>query len=155
MRKTIRSRGPVVHEDWLNLSNIAQVEVTSEDPDYPIDTALDSTNDISSPGWRAAVSGEQRITLVFDTPQPIRRIKISFQERRVARTQEFRLRWSRSGDGWQEIVRQQWNFSPESSPSEIEDYRVDLREVRMMELVIIPDISGGESPASLSALRLQ
>jgi hypothetical protein len=155
MRKAILPREMVGTENWLNLSAIAQVEVTSEDPAFPIEAAIGPPNEITSAGWRAAESGEQHIKLVFDTPQQIRRIIISFQETRCVRTQQFMLRWSPDGNAWHEIVRQQWNFSPESSPNEVEDYRVELVEVLVLELVIIPNISGGDSRASLAALRIQ
>jgi hypothetical protein len=45
--------------------------------------------------------------------------------------------------GLHEIVRQQWNFSPEGATAEREDYRVALTEVTILELSIIPDITGG------------
>ncbi|SRR6266700_2667961 len=52
-----------------------------------------------------------------------------------SRTQEFVLRL-RSGDGsFQEIVRQQWNFSPNGSVREIENYAVELCDVRVLEIV--------------------
>src|SRR5690349_11902676 len=43
-------------EGWLDLDRIATVEVTSEDPDFPIDQALGSND---GPGWRALGGGEQ------------------------------------------------------------------------------------------------
>jgi hypothetical protein len=65
------------------------------------------------------------------------------------------MRWS--GDGgrsFREIVRQQWNFSPPNTISEVEDYVVDLSDVRVLELIIVPDISRGAARASLRSLRL-
>jgi hypothetical protein len=65
------------------------------------------------------------------------------------------MRWSAdNGQSFKEIVRQQWNFSPPSTTSEIEDYQFELQAVTVLELSIIPDISGGHSPASLARLRL-
>jgi len=40
------------------------------------------------------------------------------------------------------------------SAEEVEEYRVDLPGVVELELVVTPDISGGESPASLAELRV-
>jgi hypothetical protein len=51
-------------------------------------------------------------------------------------------------------VRQQWNFSPPQTAREIEDYQVDLASVKVLELVIVPDIGGGNTYASLENLRL-
>ena len=41
-------------EDWLNLEEMAQVEVSSEDPQYPIELAFKHAG---SPGWRANQPG--------------------------------------------------------------------------------------------------
>jgi hypothetical protein len=54
----------------------------------------------------------------------------------------------------QEIVRQQWNFSPPHITTEVEDYRVDLSGVAVLELTIIPDIAGGVARASLNSLAI-
>jgi hypothetical protein len=70
-------------------------------------------------------------------------------------TQEFLLRWSPDdGRSFREIVRQQWNFSPPDTIREVEEYRVDLSHVGILELVIVPDINGGVARASLTSLRL-
>ena len=99
--------------------------------------------------------GNQTIRLIFDKPQRIECIKLLFEEIETERTQEFVLRWS--GDGgisFQEIVRQQWHFSPPTTTHEIEEYRVELSDVTVLELVIVPDISRGSARASLKRLRL-
>lgn len=60
------------------------------------------------------------------------------------RTQEFVLRWSPDGGrSFREIMRQQWNFSPPNSIREVEEYHVELSNVTVLELVIVPDISRG------------
>jgi len=106
-------------------------------------------------GWRAADSGAQTIRLSFDKPQRLTRILLVFEETDTERTQEFVLRWS--GDGgrsFREIVRQQWNFSPPNTTREIEEYPVQLSDVTVLELVIVPDISRGTACASLKSLRV-
>jgi hypothetical protein len=55
---------------------------------------------------------------------------------------------------FREIVRQQWNFSSPGGVREIEDYAVDLVDVGVLELIIVPDRSGGEARASLVKMRL-
>lgn len=138
--------------DWLDLEQLAEVEVSSEDPAHPIDAALAAGG---TSGWRAAGPGKQTIRLIFDSPQRLRRIRLVFDEAEWARTQEYVLRWS--GDGGQsfrEIVRQQWNFSPGGATSQREDHQVELTGVTVLELVITPDTSGGAAPASLTQLRL-
>src|SRR5215469_14193015 len=75
----------------LDLSTTALVEVTSEDKDYPIESALVPGD---SKGWRASEPGTHTIRLIFDRPQPIKCISLVFHEKETSRTQEFVLRWS-------------------------------------------------------------
>ena len=139
-------------EDWLDLDRLAEVEITSEDAAHPIESALLPGR---SSGWRAAEPGEQTIRLLFAHPQRLRRIWLEFVEPDTERTQEFVLRWSQDGvQSFREIVRQQWNFSPQGTTRETEDYHVDLLRVTVLELSIIPDISGRNAHASLEQLRL-
>jgi hypothetical protein len=44
--------------------------------------------------------------------------------------------------------------APQGATRETEDHRVDLSRVTVLELSIIPDISGGNAHASLAQLRL-
>ena len=78
-------------ESWLNLDGAAVVEVTSEEKDYPVESALVSGQ---TRGWRADEAGAQTIRLVFDESQTLKRIALVFEENEIERTQEFVLRWS-------------------------------------------------------------
>jgi hypothetical protein len=136
----------------MDLEPIASVEVSSEEKNYPIESALLLGK--SGP-WRAANSGMQLIRLVFDEPLKIKRIFLAFEDAANARTQEFVLRWSSDTNSpFREIVRQQWNFSAPDSVRETEQYSVELSGVKVLELMIAPDKSGGEVRASLLSLRL-
>lgn len=136
----------------LDLERLAQVEVTSESAEYPIESALIPNR---GPGWRAGKPGEQTIRLIFDHPLRLGRILLRFNEEEQARTQEFVLRWLPEGqETFREIVRQQYTFSPAGTKQEIEDYRVDLNAVAALELDIIPNISGGPAYASLAEMSL-
>ncbi|MFZ3045217.1 MAG: hypothetical protein WA151_04835 [Desulfatirhabdiaceae bacterium] len=138
--------------DWLNVEELSDVEITSEDANYPIESALLTGR---TSGWRASAPGEQTIRLLFVHPQHLRRIRLHFVEIHTERTQEYVLRWSPdNGQTFREIVRQQWNFSPHGATSEMEDHQVELSDVTVLELRIIPDISGGNAIASLAQLRL-
>jgi hypothetical protein len=118
-------------EGWLNLDNLASVEVTSEDVDSQIESAL---LEGENPGWRAAEPGSQAIRLIFDRPQRLRRIWLAFEDAEDSRTQEFVLRWSPdAGQSFHEIVRQQWNFSAPAGLREVEDYAVDLFDVTVLD----------------------
>jgi len=136
-------------QDWLDLDRLARVEVTSEDVDRPIESAL-----ADGPGWRATEPGEQTIRFVFDLPQRLRRIRLLYREEEQERTQEFVLRWSSDGRTFREILRQQYHFSPPGTIAETEDYEVDLDGVTVFELSIVPSASGGSARASLAQLRL-
>jgi hypothetical protein len=136
----------------LDVANLGMVEITSEDQVYPIECALKLGE---TRGWRAAEPGPQVIRLLFDHPQKLKRIWLVFEETESQRTQEFVLSWSPDqGRSFREIVRQQWNFSPPGTIRETEDYTVELPDVTVLELKILPDQSGGEARASLASLRL-
>jgi hypothetical protein len=148
--RTVAKPGPGPR--WMDLGQIATVEVSSEDPRFPIESVFNSS---SGPGWRASQKGEQQIRLIFDQAVAVHRIQLHFLEPTRDRLQEFTVRWS-AADGGQpkEIVRQQWNFSPAGSTSEIEDYEVDLDGVSALELVIRPDLTHNDALATLAAWRV-
>ncbi|MGH9621023.1 MAG: carbohydrate-binding protein [Bryobacteraceae bacterium] len=140
-------------QGWLDLEQIATVEVTSEDPKFPIESAFDRRG---GPGWRASQKGEQQIRIIFDEPMSLHHIQLRFHEAECQRTQEFTLRWSSAAGGpANEIVRQQWNFSPTGSTTEIEDYAIDLSAVSVLELTIRPDLGHRERVATLTAWHLR
>src|ERR1700747_958657 len=154
MRKSliapISQADPASDQVWLDIDRIASVEVTSEQSGYPIESALRG----KGRGWRAANPGTQIVRMIFDQPQTLRRIWLVFEDSENARTQEFVLRWSRDQSSFREIVRQPWNFSPGGSVQENEDYTVHLPEVGTLELIIVPDKSGGDVRASLRSFRV-
>ncbi len=149
---SVSTAGSEPHSNWIDLGQIATVEVTSEDPNFPIESVFTAGE---GSGWRAGQKGEQQIRLIFDQPLPVRRIQLHFVEPSHTRLQEFTVRWS-AADGGQtkEIVRQQWNFSPEGSTTEVEDYQVDLEGVSTLELTIRPDMSHNQALATLARWRV-
>ena len=139
-------------DDWLPLEELAEVQVTSEDAAHPIEAAL-----VSGQGsfWRAGAPGQQTIRLLFTRPQNVKRILLKFVERDSERTQEYVVRWSADrGLSFRDVVRQQWNFSPGGSTVEVEDHRVELAGVTILELNITPDTTRRSAIASLHELRL-
>jgi hypothetical protein len=113
---SVRQTPPIPDNEWLELEQLAQVELTPEDAKHPIEFALLPG---SESGWRAASPGEQFIRLIFDQPQRLRRIWLLFIEPEIAPAQEFVLRWSSDGGrSFREILRQQWNFSPPEAYSD-------------------------------------
>ncbi len=146
--------------DFLDLESLAQVEISSECLEYPIESALlpDALRvnaNLSETGWQAASPGEQTIRIVFDQPRTIEHIVLMFDEQQHSRTQEFVLLWLMDKeDGYREILRQQYHFSPPDTTHEIEHYEVELKQLKALELRITPDIGGGDTCAKLKKLRL-
>ena len=136
MSQDVKKKAPESGE-WLDIEKIATAEISSEDPGFPIDDALTG---METAGWRAAGTGPQRIRLLFDEPQNLRRIQLHFIDSKSERSQEFWL-LALVGDDLREVARQQWNFSPHGSTEEIEDYTVKLSGITTLELT---DRSGQE-----------
>ena len=150
IRKKVTGKRERPEEEWLDLSQCAAFEVTSEEPDSPLENALSA----DAKKWSAATPGEQIIRITFDEPQNISKIFLLFEETGNARSQEFALAWQRTGKAeWQEFVRQQFNFSPPGTTIEKEDFKVSLERATGLQLLIIPERSGG-GHASLSQLRI-
>ncbi|MDQ6992553.1 MAG: hypothetical protein Q9M31_03705 [Mariprofundus sp.] len=150
MRKRIvgqnRKNNSAQTHQWLHIETIAEAELTSEATEFPIESALLVDSDSY---WQAAESGEQSITLVFDEPQQLECIRLLFQREQML-TQEFLLCWSADhGKTYQDIARQQFNFSSPNATEELEEYHVNLKGVTALKLSIIPDISGGDAHATL------
>jgi hypothetical protein len=77
-----------LNEGWLDLDRKAVIEVTSEQKEYPVESALVAGE---MRGWRAAESGTQTIRLIFDEPQRLARISLVFEETQIERTPRVRL----------------------------------------------------------------
>jgi hypothetical protein len=156
MRKRIVGERPETIDKldgWMNLEDLATVEVTSEIPEFPIEGAVTLNGQA---GWRAAEPGVQIIRLLFDDPVSLQHIQLRFDEPDRERMQEFTLRWSSAREGAaRDIVRQQWNFNPAGSTVEVEEYAVNLKEVSVVELEVDPDVGRGIAPATLTSWRLR
>jgi hypothetical protein len=154
MKKRMIAAAPPVspaEAEWLRLEELAEVEITSEDPNYPIEGALGTA---AAAGWKAAAPGEQTIRLIFNQPQVLKMVRLVFEEGERERRQEFVLSATTPGGLSRELVRQQFNFSPAGATREQETYHVDLPAVAMLELTLTPDVGGGDARASLQQLRV-
>ena len=128
MRKRIAAPVTTAEQEqgWLKLTDIATVEVASEEASFPIEAVF--TGD-GAHGWRASAPGPQLIRILFDEPVSVSRIRLRFEEQALQRTQEFTLSWCPAAGGCKEIVRQQFNFSPAGATTELEEYSVNLDDV--------------------------
>lgn len=138
-------------DTWLDIEDLAAVEISSEHPAHPFESAL---NGGKGEGWRAAQPGPQVIRLKFDKPTAIRRIRLEFREPAVERSQEFRLTCTSTTGQKREIARQQWNFSPNGSTVEVEDYSVNLTSCGELELEIDPGRHDQNAVASLQSIAV-
>jgi hypothetical protein len=136
---------------WLDLERVAAAELSSEDPQHPFEQALRTD---TMDGWRASAPGPQRIRLLFDSPQSVRRIHLQFREERVNRSQEIALFATSKTFPRKELVRQQWVFSPRGATSEVEDYFFDLEDVLALELEIDPGRHDKQVFASLQSIQI-
>jgi hypothetical protein len=141
---------PAVNIEWLSLAEGVEVELTSEDPDYPIEDALLLNQ---TRGWRAATPGPQSIRLIWSAPIYLRCIWLEFEEHSQARTQEFVIRAS-TREGIRDIVRQQFTFSPPATTLEREEYQANVEGVTHLELAIVPAIDQRAAIASLKQWRI-
>jgi hypothetical protein len=136
-----------------DIAAIATVWVTSEAADAPIDRAFDESRGPGGSRWVAAAPGEQRLILAFDTPQTIRTISLEVEESDVSRTQVLHLAVSSDGGQiYQELRRQEFNFSPPGTTFEREEWAVTLEGVTHLQLVITPDKGGQPCRATLTSL---
>lgn len=155
MRKTILGHDDHLvapsSNEWFGIEAIAGIGVTSEADGAPVENVLYPDRDT---GWRAGEPGRQIIQVTFDRPTNIRRIQLVFRESQFVRTQEFTLHCTVAGGARREVMRQQWTFSPQGSTEEVEDYRVTLDDIVVLELAIVPDINNSGAHASLLSLRI-
>src|SRR5262245_36273107 len=116
LRKHLLTDQPGSPNSWpgeKDIEALATVLVTSETTAHPIDHAFDRQRGPGGSRWVAGTPGEQRLVLVFDTPQTLRKIYLEVEERHMPRTQELSLAISRDGGHtYQELLRQEYTFSP-------------------------------------------
>ena len=141
---------PLEISAWLDMARVGRVKVTSEDSRYPMGSAFEE----GGQGWRAAESGKQTITIFLDKPRRIRRICLRFIELEVKRSQKVSLHWSKGQVKNLQLMVERWcSFDPAGSTGKTLDYKVDLVGVRVLQLVIDPDIWRGRAVASLASFR--
>jgi hypothetical protein len=159
LRKHILTERPAVlppRPGEKDIAAIATVLVTSEAVDHRIDNVFDSSRGPGGSCWIGGETGEQTLIVAFDTPQTIRTINLEVEEPHVSRTQELHLSISHDGgQTYQEVRRQEYNFSPPGTTFEREEWAVTAEGVTHLQLVIKPDKGGKPCRATLTSLALQ
>jgi hypothetical protein len=156
LRKHLLTEQPIASASWSDekdIAAIATVLVTSEAADHPIDCAFDHHRGPGGSRWVAAVPGEQRLILAFDTPQTIRTICLEVEEQQASRTQVLHVSVSYDGGQiYQELQRQEYTFSPPGTTFEREEWAVTVEGVTHLQLVMTPDKGGQPCRATLTSL---
>ena len=146
----------VVESGEKDITALATVWVTSEATDFPIDNAFDSHRGPGGSRWVAGTPGPQRLLLVFDAPQTLRRLCLEVEEQDVSRTQELHVAISRDGGHtYQTLLRQEYTFSAPGTTFEREEWAIPVEGVTHLQLVITPDKGGTPCHATLTTLALQ
>jgi len=143
VRKQILPRPPVEStsfEAGIPVAEVATVQVTSEQGNHPIDNVFDNRQGPGGSRWIADGPGEQTLILVFDSPQTIRKVSLEVEELWVSRTQE--------------LVRQEFTFSPPSTSFEREVWSVAAEGVTHLRIDIKPDKGGRVAQATLTSLSI-
>lgn len=140
----------------IPIGSLATVFVSSETLDHPIDYAFDQQRGPGGTRWIAEEPGEQTVILAFDTPQSIDRVAIEVEECDAYRTQEIQLAVSIDGGAsYRELRRQEFNFSPDSTTFEREEWNISEGGITHLRLWIKPDKGGKPCRATLTSLSLR
>ena len=126
---------------WMDLDQIAHIRTTFPQP--------------LEQGWIADAPGEQTLEVHFHQPTTVRRLRLVFTEPEASRTQEFTIWSSRRGDeSPREVLRQQFNFSPGGATRQVEEYQVDLPQVDVITVRVVPSIDGAPALARVAELMI-
>ena len=133
----------------------AVVRASSEAAGHPVGRVFDGTSGPGASQWIAGEAGDQTIIIAFHHPHVIGHVTMEVEEREVARTQEVQLAFSSDGGvTYRELVRQEFNFSPEGTTWEREDWAVGQFNVTHLRLAIKPDKGRKDLFAKLTSLAI-
>ena len=109
----------------LPIESVATVYVSSEEADHPIECVFDEQRGPGGTRWVAGEDGEQVVIVAFDAPQTINQVALEIEECHIYRTQEIQLAVSKNGGvAYEELRRQEFNFSPDSTTFEREEWTI-------------------------------
>jgi hypothetical protein len=155
MRTWLHDSSHAYPEREIPVLSAATVLVSSEAEGYPLTNVFDDKRGPGAPQWMPAEPGDQKLIIAFHQPQTIRQITMEVEEREVSRTQEVQVSVSSDGgETYRELVRQEFNFSPEGTTWECEDWAVAESNVTHLKMVIKPDKGRTDLFAKLTSLVL-
>ena len=123
MRTWLHDSSATYPEREIAVLETATVVASSEAEGHPVSHVFDEHRGPGGTQWIAGEPGDQKLILAFQQPVTIRRITLEIEEHEVHRTQELQL--SVSSDGgktYRELRRQEFNFSPDGTTWECEDW---------------------------------
>lgn len=140
----------------IDIIRNAEVAVTSESENSPLDNIVDGSTGPGSSQWVAGSTGPQTLIFKFDAPQNITAIIYEIEEREIARTQEICFEVSTdSGVRFREILRHEYNFSPDGSTFQREELKLDLSQITDLKMTIKPDKGNLNCRARLNHIAFQ
>jgi hypothetical protein len=147
---TVRGHARISQADsggcrWLDLDEVAEVTIVAGGRRMRRSAGV----------WSADCPGEQTIEVRFHAPTSVSRLRVICSEVAQSRTQEMTV-WAslRRGEQHREVVRQQFNFSPNGATEEVEEYALSLEAVSAIQLRVVPSIDGRAAVARVTELRL-
>lgn len=143
-------------ENTIDIIRNAEVIATSESENFPLDNIVDGSTGPGSSQWVAGSAGAQTLIFKFDAPQDITAIIYEIEERDIARTQEICFEVSTdSGAHFREILRHEYNFSPDGSTFQREELKLDLHQVTDLKMTIKADKGNLDCRAKLNHIAFQ
>ncbi len=144
---------PGIPADAIDIIDEAEVLASSEAERFPLDNIVDGSCGPGSSQWVAGTTGPQTLVFKFDAPQHITGINYEIEENETVRTQEVLFEVSSdSGAHFREILRQEYNFSPDGSTFQREALTFDLPGTTQLRIVIKPDKGNRECRAKLNSI---
>lgn len=155
MRTWLHDSSHAYPEREIPVLSAATVLVSSEAEGHPLANVFDDKRGPGATQWIAAEPGDQKLIIAFHQPQTIRQVTLEIEEREVSRTQEVQLAVSSDGgETYRALLRQEFNFSPDGTTWECEDWTVAEFNVTHVKLVIKPDKGRKDLFAKLTSLVL-
>jgi hypothetical protein len=145
-----------VPANTIDIIQHAEVIATSESENFPLDNIVDGSRGPGSSQWIAGSTGPQILIFKFDAPQNITGIVYEIEEKEVARTQEICFEVSTdSGVHFRELMRHEYNFSPDGSTFQREELKLDLTQITDLKMTIKPDKGNLNCSAKLNFIAFQ
>jgi len=139
----------------LDLTHMATIAYSSEDPAHPVEHLLDERNGPGGSRWAAAQPDSvEQIVVEFDRPQSVTRLVYEVEETEHERTQEVHVEVSIDGGRtYRRVLVQEYTFSPRGATFQREDLRLETHELTHLRLTVVPN-KHGSGVATLTSLSL-